>query len=183
MGDTVRAMKRVGIVGGVRIPFARIHTEYARSSNFDMLTATLKSLTERFGLTGKVLGEVAAGAVVKHTRDFGLTRDAMLGCGLAPMTPAYDIQQACATSLQSAIALGNKIAVGQITAGIAAGVDSASDAPVIVRERLREIVLTLGRTRSRVSRLKLLSQVRPWRYRTLTIGSRGCRWENTASSW
>lgn len=158
----MREMKRVGIVGGIRIPFARINTDYARSSNFDMLTATLKSLTERFGLTGKVLGEVAAGAVVKHTRDFNLTRDAVLGCGLAPMTPAYDVQQACATSLEAAILVGNKIAAGQVHAGIAAGVDSASDAPIVVREGLREIVLAFERSRPRASRLKLLSRIRPW---------------------
>jgi len=158
----MRELKRVGIVGGIRIPFARIHTEYARSSNFDMLTATLRGLTERFGLTGKVLGEVVAGAVVKHTRDFNLTRDAVLGCGLAPMTPAYDVQQACATSLEAAILVGNKIAVGQVDAGIAAGADSASDPPVVVGERLREIALTFERSRSRMSRLKLVSQIRPW---------------------
>jgi len=158
----MRAMTRVGIVGGMRIPFARMGTDYARTCNFDMLTATLKSLTERFELTGKVLGEVVAGTVVKHTRDFNLTRDAVLGCGLAPMTPAYDVQQACATSLQGAISIGNKIAVGQVHSGIAAGVDSATDAPVVVRERLREIVLKLARSRPRMSRLKLLSQMRPW---------------------
>lgn len=158
----MREVKRVGIVGGVRIPFARVNTHYAHSSNFDMLTATLKSLTERFGLTGKVLGEVAAGAVVKHTRDFNLTRDAVLGCGLAPVTPAYDVQQACATSLEATILVANKIAVGQVHAGMAAGVDSASDAPIVVREGLREIVLAFERSRPRASRLKLLSKIRPW---------------------
>ena len=110
-----------------------------------MLTATLKGVVERFSLQGLRLGEVAAGAVLKHTRDFNLTRDATLSSGLAPQTPAYDVQQACATSLESAILVGNKIAVGQIEVGIAGGVDSASDAPIAISEGLRRLVLRLNR--------------------------------------
>src|SRR5208282_3129739 len=126
----MRPLKRIGIVGGVRIPFARINTSYVHMSNFDLLTATLKGLADRFGLSSERLGEVAAGAVVKHTRDSNLTRDSVLAAGLHPETPAYDVQQACATSLQTAIVVGNKIATGQIEVGIAGGVDSAETAAV-----------------------------------------------------
>jgi acetyl-CoA C-acetyltransferase len=115
----------------------------------------------RFGLEHQRLGEVAAGAVLKHTRDFNLTRDACLSSGLAPQTPAYDVQQACATSLESAILVGNKIAVGQIEAGIAGGVDSASDAPISINEGLRRLVLSLNRAKRIRSRLALLVQIRP----------------------
>src|SRR5258707_11853355 len=96
-------MERIGILGGVRIPFARQNTQYVSSSNLDMLSAVLAGIVQRFGLQGERLGEVAAGAVLKHTRDFNLTRDAALSSGLAPQTPAYDVQQACATSLETAI--------------------------------------------------------------------------------
>jgi acetyl-CoA C-acetyltransferase len=99
----VKTAEPIGILGGVRIPFARQNTQYVDSSNFDMLTAVLTGVVQRFGLQGERLGEVAAGAVLKHTRDFNLTRDALLSSGLAPQTPAYDVQQACATSLESAI--------------------------------------------------------------------------------
>jgi acetyl-CoA C-acetyltransferase len=157
----MKSMNRIGIVGGVRIPFARHNTQYSTSSNLDMLTAVLAGAVRRFGLQGERLGEVAAGAVLKHTRDFNLTRDALLSSGLAPQTPAYDVQQACATSLESAILVGNKIAVGQIEAGIAGGVDSASDAPIAISERLRRVVLDLNRARSTSSRLKLLARLRP----------------------
>jgi len=154
------SLRRIGIVGGTRIPFARINTNYVRMSNLDMLTATLKGVADRFGLSNERLGEVAAGAVVKHTRDSNLTRDAVLAAGLHPQTPAYDVQQACATSLATGILVGNKIATGQIAVGVAGGVDSASDAPVIVQEQLREIVLSLHRSRSRADRLRLISQLR-----------------------
>ena len=127
-----------------------------------MLTATLKGVVERFGLQGQRLGEVAAGAVLKHTRDFNLTRDASLSSGLAPETPAYDVQQACATSLESAILVGNKIAVGQIEVGIAGGVDSASDAPIAISERLRQLALSLNRAKGGlVVCLRVLSRLRP----------------------
>jgi acetyl-CoA C-acetyltransferase len=157
----VKTAEPIGILGGVRIPFARQNTQYVDSSNFDMLTAVLTGVVQRFGLQGERLGEVAAGAVLKHTRDFNLTRDALLSSGLAPQTPAYDVQQACATSLESAILVGNKIAVGQIEAGIAGGVDSASDAPIAVNERLRRLVLRLNRAKSASARLSLLAQLRP----------------------
>jgi len=156
----MRPLKRIGIVGGVRIPFARINTSYVHMSNFDLLTATLKGLADRFGLFSERLGEVAAGAVVKHTRDSNLTRDSVLAAGLHPETPAYDVQQACATSLQTAIVVGNKIATGQIEVGIAGGVDSASDAPVVVQEQFRAFVLNLHHARSRSERLRLYSQFR-----------------------
>ena len=154
-------LQRVAILGGVRIPFARVNTQYAEASNIDMMTAALRGVVDRFGLKGERLGEVAGGAVLKHSRDTNISREAALDSGLSPQTPAYDVQQACGTGLEAAILVGNKIAVGQIEAGIAGGVDSASDVPIAYGERLRKWVLRLRRTKSGVERLWLLAQLRP----------------------
>jgi acetyl-CoA C-acetyltransferase len=153
--------RRVAVVGGNRIPFARSNSVYSRASNQDMLTAALDGLVERFGLEGKRLGEVAGGAVLKHSRDRDLTRESLLGTRLAPETPAYDVQQACGTGLETTILVANKIALGQIEAGIACGVDTTSDAPIGLNEDLREILLDANREKSTVGRLKQLSRVRP----------------------
>ena len=126
--------RRVAVIGGNRIPFARANGTYAHASDQDMLTTTLDGLIERFDLEGERLGEVVAGAVLKHARDRDLTRESVLGSKLAPETPAYDLQQACGTGLEAVIAVANKIALGQIDVGIAGGVDTASDAP-IARQR------------------------------------------------
>src|SRR5712671_8206403 len=112
---------RVAVLGGLRIPFARQNGPYARASNQDMLTAALDGLVTKFGLENEVIGEVAAGAVLKHSRDFNLTRESVLGTKLAPETPAYDVQQACGTGLEATILVGNKIALGQIDSAIAGG--------------------------------------------------------------
>ena len=125
------AVRPVALVGGTRIPFARAHGAYAAQGNQSMLTAALRGLVERHRLQGVRLGEVAAGAVIKHSRDFNLARECVLDAGLDPQTPAFDLQRACGTSLEAAIAIANKIALGQIDAGIAAGVDTVSDAPVV----------------------------------------------------
>ncbi|MGZ4166299.1 MAG: acetyl-CoA C-acetyltransferase [Solirubrobacteraceae bacterium] len=153
--------RRVAVLGGSRIPFARQNGPYAKASNQDMLTATLDSLAGRFGLEGEVLGEVAAGAVLKHSRDFNLTRESVLGSRLAPETPAYDVQQACGTGLEATVLVANKIALGQIDCGIAGGVDTTSDAPIAINEDLREVLLELNRTKSNAGRLKLLTRLRP----------------------
>jgi acetyl-CoA C-acetyltransferase len=153
--------RRVAVLGGSRIPFARQNGPYAKASNQDMLTATLDSLVGRFGLEGEVLGEVAAGAVLKHSRDFNLTRESVLGSRLAAETPAYDVQQACGTGLEATVLVANKIALGQIDCGIAGGVDTTSDAPIAVNEDLREVLLELNRTKSNTGRLKLLTRLRP----------------------
>ncbi len=153
--------RRVAVLGGVRIPFARQDGPYARASNQDMLTATLDGLTERFSLAGERLGEVVAGAVLKHSRDFNLTRESVLGTRLAPETPAYDVQQACGTGLEATILLANKIALGQIESGIAGGVDTTSDVPLALNEELRELLLEARRARSNVQRLALLAKLRP----------------------
>jgi acetyl-CoA C-acetyltransferase len=155
------AARRVAVLGGTRIPFARQNGPYAQASNQDMLTATLDSLTTRFGLEGEVLGEVAAGAVLKHSRDFNLTRESVLGSRLAPETPAYDVQQACGTGLEATVLVANKIALGQIDCGIAGGVDTTSDAPIAVNEDLREVLLELNRQKSYAGRLKTLTKLRP----------------------
>ncbi|MGX1161078.1 3-ketoacyl-CoA thiolase [Arthrobacter sp. SLBN-100] len=154
-------LRRAIIVGGNRIPFARAGGAYAKSSNQDMLTAALDGLIARFGLQDERIGEVAGGAVLKHSRDFNLTREAVLGSALSPETPAYDLQQACATGLETVVGLSNKIKLGQIDSGIAGGVDSASDAPVVVSEGLREVILDLNRARSLPQRLQILSRLRP----------------------
>ncbi len=154
-------VRRVAVLGGTRIPFARQNGAYARASNQDMLTATLDALVERFDLAGETVGEVAAGAVLKHSRDFNLTREAVLGSRLDPHTPAYDVQQACGTGLEAAILIANKIALHQIDAGIAGGVDTTSDAPIAVNEDLRQILLDFSRARTNQHRLQTLLRLRP----------------------
>jgi acetyl-CoA C-acetyltransferase len=155
------SVRRVAVLGGTRIPFARQNGPYARASNQDMLTATLDALVERFGLAGEVLGEVAAGAVLKHSRDFNLTRESVLGSKLDSHTPAYDVQQACGTGLEATILVANKIALDQIDAGIAGGVDTTSDAPIAINEDLREVLLDFNRARSTTGRLKAAARLRP----------------------
>src|ERR1700744_5565954 len=155
------SVRRVAVLGGIRIPFARQNGPYAQASNQDMLTTTLDALADKFRLRGAVLGEVAAGAVLKHSRDFNLTRESVLGSKLAPETPAYDVQQACGTGLEATILVANKIALGQIDSGIAGGVDTTSDAPIAINEDLREVLLALNRTKSNAGRLKTLARLRP----------------------
>jgi acetyl-CoA C-acetyltransferase len=153
--------RRVAIVGGNRIPFARSNGAYATASNQDMLTAALEGLIERFNLHGLRMGEVAAGAVLKHSRDFNLTRECVLGSRLSPQTPAYDVQQACGTGLEAALLVANKIALGQIDCAIAGGVDTTSDAPIGVNEDLRHILLKVNRSKTAAEKLKALLQLRP----------------------
>jgi len=161
MSNPPPAVRRVAIVGGNRIPFARSNTAYATASNQDMLTFTLQGLIDRYNLHGERLGEVAAGAVIKHSRDFNLTRESVLSTTLAKETPAYDVQQACGTGLEAAILVANKIALGQIEVGIAGGVDTTSDAPIGVNERMRKILLEANRGRSTGQRVGALSKLRP----------------------
>jgi len=159
-----RTVRRVAVIGGNRIPFARSNTVYAGVSNQEMLTAALDGLVERFGLEGERAGEVVAGAVLKHARDFNLTRETVLGSKLSPATPATDIQQACGTGLQAAFQVANKIALGQIEFGIAGGTDTTSDAPLAVNDKLRKILLQANQANAKGDRkalLKLLSKIRP----------------------
>jgi acetyl-CoA C-acetyltransferase len=153
--------RRVAVLGGNRIPFARSDSAYAHASNHDMLTVALDGLIERFHLEGERLGEVAAGAVLKHSRDRDLTREAVLSTRLAPETPAYDVQQACGTGLEAVVLVANKIALGQIEVGIAGGVDTTSDAPLAVNDDLRQLLLDLNRAKSTAARLQLLARLRP----------------------
>ena len=158
MSTTIR---RVAILGGNRIPFARSNTVYANVSNQEMLTATLQGLVDRFHLHGERLGDVAAGAVMKHSRDFNLVRESVLSTTLAPETPAYDLQQACGTGLEAAMLVANKIALGHIESGIAGGVDTTSDAPIGINEKMRKILMEANRAKGTMAQLKVLSQIRP----------------------
>ena len=153
--------RRVAVIGGSRIPFARSNTVYSHRSNQDMLTAAFKGVVDKFQLHGETTGDVVAGAVLKHSRDFNLTRESALGSGLSPETPAFDIQQACGTGLEAAITVANKIALGQIDCGIAGGVDTTSDAPIGVNEGLRKILLDLNRAKTAGQRAALIAKIRP----------------------
>lgn len=155
------SLRRVAIIGGNRIPFARSNGAYATASNQVMLTAALEGLIERFGLHGLRLGEVAAGAVLKHSWDMNLTRECVLGSRLSAQTPAYDVQQACGTGLETALLVANKIALGQIDSAIAGGVDTTSDAPIAVSEGLRRILLQANRGKSLADKLKAFLALRP----------------------
>ena len=155
------AVRRVAVLGGNRIPFARADGPYATASNQEMLSAALTGLVDRYGLHGALLGEFVAGAVLKHSRDFNLAREVVLGSPLASRTPAYDLQQACGTGLEAVILIANKIALGQIDAGVAGGTDTASDAPLGVNDQLRRLLLRARRARSLGGRLGALAGVRP----------------------
>ncbi|WP_430866723.1 acetyl-CoA C-acetyltransferase [Demequina aurantiaca] len=149
------------IVGGNRTPFAKAGGPYSQASTHDLLTSAIDGLAARYGLSGMRIGEVVAGAVLKHPRDFNLTREAVLSSSLAPDTPACDLQQACGTGLEATIYIANKISLGQIESGIAGGADSASDAPITVSEPLRRTLLAANAARSTSARLKALARIRP----------------------
>jgi acetyl-CoA C-acetyltransferase len=153
--------RSAAIIGGNRIPFARSNRAYARESNQEMLTAALDGLIARFNLQDERLGEIVAGAVLKHSRDFNLTRECVLGSSLDHASPAYDVQQACDTGLETTVLVANKIALGQIDCGIAAGVDTTSDAPIEVNDDLRRVLLDLNAAKSAGERMKLLGRLRP----------------------
>jgi acetyl-CoA C-acetyltransferase len=183
--------RRVAIVGGVRIPFARANTAYNEASNQQMLTTALKSLVSRCHLENERIGEVAAGAVIKHSRDWNLARESTLGSGLHPETPAYDVQRACGTSLTAAVQVAHRIAAGEIECGIAGGVDSASDIPLTYGPELQRIVLSSSRGRSFLEKTQPWLDVRPGHFKPLAPGiaeprtglSMGQHAEETAKEW
>ena len=148
--------KKVAILGGIRIPFCRAHTNYKKLSNQDMMTATLKVLVNNFSIHNEQLGEVTLGAVIKHSSDFNLARECVIGSGLSLNTPGLDMQRACGTSLEATIHIANKIALGQIKSGIAGGTDSISDTPIVFSDNYREILLSSFQGKSMVDKIK------PW---------------------
>jgi len=154
-------LRKVAILGGSRIPFCRSHTKYKTATNQDMLTAALAGVVNRFELKGETLGDVASGAVLKHSKDWNLARESVLGCGLGANTPAFDLQRACGTSLEAAILIGSKIALGQIDSGIAAGSDTVSDAPIVYPKEYRAVLMNVFRARSLGDRLKAALGFRP----------------------
>ena len=157
-----RTLRRVAVLGGARIPFARANGAYMEASNQHMLTGAMKALVDRFGLKNEKLGEVAAGAVIKHSRDWNLARECTLGSGLHPDTPAYDLQRACGTSLSAVAQLANRIALGEIDCAIAGGADSASDIPLSYSPNLQRTVLSLARGKSWGDKLSTIGSLRPW---------------------
>jgi acetyl-CoA C-acetyltransferase len=155
-------LRRVAVLGGARIPFARANGAYMEASNQQMLTAAMQALVNRYDLKNQKLGEVAAGAVIKHSRDWNLARECTLGSGLHPETPAYDLQRACGTSLSAVAQLAHRIAAGEIEAAVAGGADSASDIPLSYSPNLQRTVLSLARGKSWGDKLSTIGSLRPW---------------------
>lgn len=159
--ETNRSIKKVAVIGYNRLPFARQNTAYTLVGNQDMMTAALNGLVERYHLKGELIGEVAGGAVLKHSSERNLMRECVLGTTLDPSTPACDIQQACDTGIEAAIYIANKIALGQIEVGIAGGVDSTSNVPIVVSEQLRSSLLAANRAKTFGAKLKQFLKIRP----------------------
>ncbi len=160
MMETEKQIRKVAVIGYNRIPFARQNTAYAEAGNKDMMVATLNGLIDRYKLKGKLLGEVAGGAVIKHSWEFNLMRESVMSTSLDPRTPACDIQQACDTGVEAAVYIANKIALGQINVGIAGGVDSSSNVPLVLGEKLRKILLSLRRSKTTGEKLKNIFKIR-----------------------
>ena len=152
---------RVAVIGSSRIPFARSHTVYRHRSNQDLMAAALDGLVTKLDLKGQTLGDVALGAVVKHSRDWNLARESVIESGLSIRTPAYDLQRACGTSIEAAVQIANKIALSQIDSGIAGGTDTVSDAPIVYPDEYRRVLLDMHASRSMTGRLKHVFRFRP----------------------
>lgn len=163
--------RRAVIVGGNRIPFVRSNGAYFGASNIDMLTSAIDGLVARFGLSGEKLGMVAGGAVLKHSRDFNMVREVVLGSALDPHTPAFDVQMACATGMQAMNDVAAKIKLGQIDVGIASGVDTTSDAPIAVSDGMRTALLDASRQKKPLNQIKALSAIRPADFKPLAPGT------------
>lgn len=157
----MNAPRKVAILGGNRIPFARSNKEYSKASNQDMLTAAIDGLVARYGLQGERLGLVSAGAVLKHARDFNLTRECVIGSALSSETPANDIQMACGTGLAAIVQVADGIRMGRFEAGIGGGVDTTSDAPLAVNDELRKTLIAVNNAKTPMDRVKLLGSIRP----------------------
>ena len=142
------SLNKVAVFGGKRIPFCRSVGKYQNLGNLEMLSGAIKGVVDEYGLEGEIIGEVAAGAVLKRSRDFSLAREALLAAKLSPMTNAFDVQKACGTSLEAAVDLGNKIALGQIDSAIAAGVDTSSDVPIELKDRFSQKLVQLSKCRT-----------------------------------
>ena len=162
--------RRIGVVGGIRIPFCRSHSMYRDCSNQDMMTATLEALVQKYDLKGQTLGDVALGAVITHSRDWNLARECVIGSGLSMRTPGVTMQRACGTSLEAAADIGNKIALGQIDSGIAGGTDTVSDAPVVYPDEYQRILMEVARARSLGGRLSPWFKLRPRHFKPVFPG-------------
>ncbi len=183
--------RRVAIVGGLRTPFCRAHSAYAECSNQDMLSAVLAGLVVKYDLHGVKIDDVSAGAVIKHSRDYNLTRESVLSCGLAPETPAFDVQRACGTSLSTAVLLASKISTGLMDSGIAGGTDSISDMPIVYPDAYRTLLMESARGRTLGAKLKPWLSLRPRHFKPEFPGvveprtklSMGQSMELTAQHW
>ena len=184
-------LRPVAVVGGMRIPFCRSNSAYSDLSNLDMLTTTLKGLVEKYSLDGEKIDEINAGAVINHSRDWNVAREAVLGTGLSPLSPAITMQQACATSLQAALVSSAKIASGQIECAIAAGADTVSDVPIVFSKRFAKRLVGLGKARSAMAKIKMLKGFGPGELKPLppstneprTLLSMGQHCELMAQHW
>ena len=182
---------RVAVVGGSRIPFCRSHSIYRNCSNQELMAAALSGVVNKFDLKGQTLGDVALGAVIKHSRDWNLARESLIDAGLSPRTPGVDLQRACGTSLEACAMIANKIALGQIDSGIAGGTDSISDAPIVYNDDYRAIMLDVFRARSVLQRILPWFRLRPSHFKPLFPGvteprtglSMGQSMEITAQEW
>ncbi|MCP4331160.1 MAG: acetyl-CoA C-acetyltransferase, partial [Gammaproteobacteria bacterium] len=182
---------RVAVVGGARIPFCRSHSAYRNCTNQDLMVAAMDGLVTKFDLRGQTLGDVALGAVIKHSKDWNLARECVIDSGLSLRTPGVDLQRACSTSIEAAIMIANKIALGQIEAGMAGGTDTVSDAPIVYPDDYRRILLDIHRSRSLMDRIKPLFRFRPKHFKPVLPGveeprtklSMGESTEITAKQW
>lgn len=182
---------RVAVVGGSRTPFCRSHSVYRNNTNQELMVAALEGVVNKFDLKGQTLGEVVLGAVIKHSKDWNLARECVIDSGLSLRTPAVDLQRACGTSIEAAIMVANKVALGQIEAGIAGGTDTVSDAPVVYPDEYREILMAIHRAHTPIDRIKAILKIRPKHFKPQFPGvkeprtglSMGESTELTAKEW
>jgi acetyl-CoA C-acetyltransferase len=151
----------VYVVGGKRTPFVKSLTRFRHLTGQDLMTASLNALAQSFQLNNQIIGDVAIGGTIKNSLEWDFARECVLGSTLSPYTPAYGLQRACGSGLEAVIQIALKIGSHEMSLGIAGGVDTNSDLPIVVSKSLSQKLLQLHAAKNFSEKFKILLSLRP----------------------
>jgi acetyl-CoA acyltransferase len=155
----VPLQRRAAIVAGLRTPFLKAGTDFARLDVLELARTVTVELLQRSGLSPTDVDHVIYGNVTRPVQYSNLARELVLAAGLPKQTPADTVTLACASACQAITDATNLIERGYADVVIAGGVEMLSNVPIGLSPPLARALVSASQARSFGARLQTL--VRP----------------------
>ena len=161
---------RVAVVGGARTPFAKAGTSLKNHSAVGLGAHSVDGVLEKYALDPALVEDLVYGIVVVDPSIPHMAREINFRSRLPSQVRALTVTDNCISGTSAIVSIHDAIVAGRTTVGIAGGVESLSNPPVLFNKKASRAFLDAGAAKTTGARIRSLLRLRPWDFKPWSYG-------------